>query len=394
MRKDRTIMKCIKSALLACLLAGASHSAMAEILPLEQAIKTAITNAPRLEAQRAARGELAGDALQAGLRPNPELSLEMTEFGGQDDRRGVKGAEISASLSQPLDIYGKRAARQKVAEDALPVALQEEQAQKLDIAENVAAHWFRLLAAGKKVEVAAHQEELATKTLRAVQKRVDAARDPVFQKTKAEVALANARLATAAARTEEQSARQALFLTLGVPDAGQSLPSNEYEMVMPPLPLETLKANVQQTPDYKRLEKTRQQGMAVLAYERLAARPDPSLSLGITEYRETNDQAFMIGVSLPLTVFDRNQGNIAKAGESLRRMNAEGRQVLQDLTSELHTSWQAMNTAYQQARSLKQELLPQAQKAYAQSRDGYERGNFSYLEVLDAQRTLAETRLQ
>jgi cobalt-zinc-cadmium efflux system outer membrane protein len=53
-----------------------------------------------------------------------------------------------------------------------------------------------------------------------------------------------------------------------------------------------------------------------------------------------------------------------------------------------------MNTAYQQARSLKQELLPQAQKAYAQSRDGYERGNFSYLEVLDAQRTLAETRLQ
>ena len=229
MRKDRTIMKCIKSALLACLLAGASHSAMAEILPLEQAIKTAITNAPRLESQRAARGELAGDALQAGLRRNPELSLEMTEFGGQDDRRGVKGAEISASLSQEFDIYGKRAARQKVAEDALPVALQEEQAQKLDIAENVAAHWFRLLAASKKVEVAAHQEELATKTLRAVQKRVDAARYPVFQKTKAEVALANAGLATATARTEEQSARKALFLRLGVPDEGQSLPAEERQ---------------------------------------------------------------------------------------------------------------------------------------------------------------------
>ena len=365
-----------------------------DILTLTDAISTALEKSPQLQAQRASRSELEADSLQAGLMPNPEIALEAAQIAGQGSYQGTKRAEFSAAISQQIEIGGKRAARSSVADKAIALSDSEKQSLEQDIKQNVTIAYFEAVAAQEKLILAQDQLQLAQEAYDVVRRRVDAAREPVLQKMKADVALANARLVKAEAEKQMTAKKQQLLLLLGAPQLNVILDKTAFDSLVPPPPLAALDEQLTQTSDYQRFAKERERGEAVLALEKTAAIPDPRVSVGITDFRETEEQALMVGVSIPLPVFNRNQGAIAKAGHSLTRLDAEQRQVLQKLNADLYAAWQEMGTAYTQARSLQQNILPQAKRAYAESQRGYQLGGFSYLEVLDAQRTLADTRLQ
>ena len=371
-----------------------SAAARQQKLTLNEAVRIALEKSSQLQAHRSTRAELEADVLQAGLRPNPEVSLEIAEFAGRGQYRGVRAAELSASISQQIELGGKRAARLDAADKTVAVSAFERETIRLDIVQNVVTAYFAALAAEAKVALAENQQDLAQQALAVVRRRVDAARDPLMQKTKAEVALSNARMAEADARKQAEATKRQLFMLIGAPDLQAILTDKEFDRISPSAPLADLESRLTETPEYRRLNTERERGKALLALEKTAAVPDPTVSIGVTDYRETDEQALMLGISVPIPITNRSQGNIAKASHALRRIESEQRQALKALRTELLSAWQEMDAAYTSIQALERDVLPQAQRAYTESRRGYEMGNFSYLEVLDAQRTLADTRLQ
>ena len=122
--------------------------------------------------------------------------------------------------------------------------------------------------------------------------------------------------------------------------------------------------------------------------------PDLTLSGGFRRFSETNDNAFVLGVSIPLPLFDRNQGGALEARYRLAKAEEEHKASEVRVRTALAEAYRALSIAFAEATALKNDVLPGAQSAFDATNEGYRQGKFGYLDVLDAQRTLFKTRDQ
>jgi cobalt-zinc-cadmium efflux system outer membrane protein len=99
-------------------------------------------------------------------------------------------------------------------------------------------------------------------------------------------------------------------------------------------------------------------------------------------------------LSVPLPVFDRNQGNRLEARYRLAKAEEEQRSATVQAHAALGEAYAALAAAYAAATALKHDALPGAQSAFDATSEGYRQGKFGFLDVLDAQRTLFEVRGQ
>ena len=104
--------------------------------------------------------------------------------------------------------------------------------------------------------------------------------------------------------------------------------------------------------------------------------------------------AFVAGVAIPIPVFDRNQGGILESRYRMAQAEKERQAAEVQIKTALAGTYQTLSAAYFEATALKSEVLPGAQNAFDAASEGYRQGKFSYLDVLDAQRTFVEAKVQ
>jgi outer membrane protein, heavy metal efflux system len=133
---------------------------------------------------------------------------------------------------------------------------------------------------------------------------------------------------------------------------------------------------------------------AALRVEESKRIPDVTVSGGVRLVNDTDDTGFVVRLSLPLALFDRNQGGVLEARHRLAGAEEERRATEVRLAAALAEAYQALLSAYRDVTVIQQEVLPAAQEAFDVATEGYRQGKFGFLDVLDAQRTLFETRGQ
>jgi cobalt-zinc-cadmium efflux system outer membrane protein len=133
---------------------------------------------------------------------------------------------------------------------------------------------------------------------------------------------------------------------------------------------------------------------AALELERARATEDIKVGGGVRFLREGSDAALVAGVSLPLPVRNRNQGNIRAARETLAGAEQTTRAIEAELRAELTAAWQAVAAAHTFALTLRRDALPAAEEAHAIVLRAYQQGQLPMIDVLDAQRELVALRRQ
>jgi cobalt-zinc-cadmium efflux system outer membrane protein len=133
---------------------------------------------------------------------------------------------------------------------------------------------------------------------------------------------------------------------------------------------------------------------AMLDLEVSRSVPDVRLSGGWRRFEETDSSAMVAYLTVPLQVFDRNDGNIAAAERRIARAEQEARNARNSLDAQLVQAIGALSVAAAQIGSLEREVLPAAEGAAEKTQAGYSDGRFDLLSVLDSQRTLIEVRLE
>lgn len=134
--------------------------------------------------------------------------------------------------------------------------------------------------------------------------------------------------------------------------------------------------------------------LALAQIERSRRTPDVTLNLGVKRSEEVGRNQAVVGVSVPLPLFDTNRGNIT---ESLRRIDRARDDVAAAeirLQNEFAQATENLSALRQEALSLQTDVLPGAQSAYDAATKGFEYGKFGFLDVLDAQRTLLQAKSQ
>jgi len=363
-------------------------------LALRDAWAAALMHNPGLAAfsweLRAAEARL----LQESLLPNPEIEWETEGVGGQGEYRGTRAAESTLAVSQALELGGKRPKRTQVALRERELAGWDYQRKRLDLLTEVTQAFLDVLAAQERLAVVEERVGVSQQVLGAVAQRVEAGKDSALQKTKAQVALSQARIERQQIGQELESARRRLAgFWGGRAPVFERATGRFYEVLS--LPSEgVLWARAVQNPDLARWDTEMDRQRAALALAQARGAPDVSVSAGLKQYNETDDRAFMLGLSVPLPLFDRNQGGVLEAKCNLVRAELERQDAEASLYRALAETYGQLCNAYTEAVGLRDEVVPGAEGAFAAATEEYGQGKLDYLGLLDAQQTLFETRAQ
>lgn len=365
----------------------AAPFALADSLSLPQAIANAMAHNPDMAAARQEIGIAEGARRQAGLIPNPELSWEV-----EDTRRDTSTTTVT--LSQPLELGGKRGARIEVARVGQSLAQMTLEQQVNTLRAEVVQAFHGALRAQTAVELAQQSLDLTERGLRVVEGRVRAGKSSPVEATRAEVQLAEARLQLSRARSEKSNAyRQLAQVTGSTADGVERLDAPSLSPGLPPA--EALLLNrLQDTAELRQAVAQIEQNDAALGSEKAQRIPNLTLSLGSQYDRAERERVNVVGLSLPLPLFDRNQGNVLAAARRADQARDLRNAVELRLRGETRTALNQWNTAMQEVAAYDGTLLPAARQAVDTATRGFERGKFGFIEVLDAQRTLIVAREQ
>ncbi|GAA0593212.1 TolC family protein [Craurococcus roseus] len=364
-----------------------------------QAVDIALSRAPVLRSAEAGRRAALGELVQAGLPPNPEARLDNQSFAASGPYRGGSPLETGVGLSQRIETGGKRQARVEASGRALALTGLDAEAVRLDLAREVVRALAGAVAGARAAEISRERVRLADEVLRATRARVEAGREPFVQQRRAEVARETAAVGFERSQREAAAARRALAVLLAVPrvevaadraawfdDLGPR-PDPARAPALPPGQL-----------DQVRLDALVDQRRAELDLQRRIAVPDVTVNGAVSRFREASQTAagtaFVLGLSVPLPVFDRNQGNILRAGAEVNRAEADAERGRLHLDAALADAERRLDQAWRAADSLRRAVLPAAREAAGFAREGYAAGKFSLLEVLDAQGALSNVREQ
>ncbi|CAM3445228.1 MULTISPECIES: TolC family protein [Cupriavidus] len=328
-----------------------------------------------------------GAIMQSRVIPNPEIAAVM-----EDTRKATR--TTTGQVNIPLELGGKRSARIAAAERGRDVAQAQLSSLRADLRASVIAAFFGVLIAQERVKLATGSADIAAKGAQAAARRVAAGKISPVDETKARVEQANAELEVAEATAELQTARQALATLWGNASPQFTEAVGDLD-ALPTRPApDLLRAELERSPALlaNRLELDRRQ--ALVGVERSRQYPDLTLSVGAKRDNEANRNMAVLGVAIPLPLFDRNQGNLY---EAIRRADKAQDEYLASqirLNNALQQASNQLSVSRASAQALKTTVLPGAQQAYDAATKGFEAGKFNFLDVLDAQRTLFQARIR
>lgn len=325
--------------------------------------------------------------MQARVIPNPELQTLV-----EDTRKSTRTS--TAQMNIPIELGGKRSARINAAERTRELAQATLAGVRGDIRAQVIESFFSVLIAQERVKLATGSADIAARGAQAASRRVAAGKISPVDETKARVEQANAELELAEATASLQSARQALTALWG--NASPQFAEAQGNLdALPSRPApELLLKELENSPlvAASRAELDRRQ--ALVGVERSRQYPDLTVSLGAKRDTEANRNMAVIGVAIPLPIFDRNQGNLYSAIRQADKAQDEYLANRISLTRNLLMASNQLSVSRASAQTLKQTVLPGAEQAFNAATIGFEAGKFNYLDVLDAQRTLFQARIR
>lgn len=356
---------------------------------LDEALELASASSPSLAVATASLRSADAARTLAGLRPNPALVSQTENVAGSGQYRGLRGAETTAGLELPIELGGKRSARIAVAEArGQSVAITAAMAMA-DLRLTVTQAYIAAVAAERRLATTREQSGLAIEALRAARVRVQAGRASPIEEQRADLVLINTEAAVERAIRTLEVARGNLARHVGRPIPAR-LDLAWFDRVAGYGPARAIDPAGTLAMAAAQADVASADAQVRLARSRRV--PDITLSAGARRLAATNDTAAVFGVSIPFPVFNNGSAAIAQARAERDQSAAQGRVIALETANAIATAEAEVANAATAARSASGPALRAAQESARIARIGYREGKFGQLDLLDAERTLSETR--
>lgn len=359
-------------------------------LSLERALVMGGAISPSIAAEVAGVDVATTSRLLARLRPNPEVSVEAENLAGSGAYRGLRSVETTVRMALPLELGGKRPARIAVANSQIDRARIGLAIARADLELAIRQSFADAAAAELRLAIALDQANLAEQAARTARVRVTAGVASPIEQQRAEVLRINAQTQAERAERINSTALANLSRLLGQPiDA--PLDRTWLGNIGTYGPTETVATRA--TLAYVAAAADVRVASAQVRLARAQRIPDVTVSAGARRLAASNDIAAVVGVAVPIPFFNNGRAAVAQA-EALQTQ-AEARQQVALLEAERQIASARTDSANAAAtaRTLSGPALTAAAEAARIARIGYGAGKLSQLELLEAERTLAQTRI-
>jgi len=362
-------------------------------LVLAQALAQALMGNPKLAAFSQEIRAREAATIQANLLPNPTFGVQASNFGN-NKFKGSDGDAITIALSQLVELGGKRAARTEVAMLNHELANWDYETQRINVLTQVTQAYIEVLAAQQRLHLAGQLLDLARKMLDISAAKVRSGDVAPLEETKAKVIQASAQIDLQRTQKQLLASRQRLASTWGSSQVLFQSVLGDLEAISQPPVLQNLIQRIKDNPDLARWATEINQRQALIGMEKSKAIPDITFNLGTNTYLDGHDYNMNAGFSMPLPLFDRNQGSILAAQHRLNKAEDERRNTEINTLTALNIVYQQLNSAYIEVTTLSTDVIPGAESAFKVASRGYRLGEYDFLQVLDAQRTLVGVKTQ
>jgi cobalt-zinc-cadmium efflux system outer membrane protein len=295
-------------------------------------------------------------------------------------------------LEQEIILGGKRRQQVRYAELEVEKGLMAQYAAAAELENRVRRLYAQLLLHQDQRALQEERLRLAEESLDAVQRKIASGEVSPIAESKASLEVTSARIGLSRIGRELESSRYALAATWGsespsfeeagdLPDDDGQVPGNG-----------DLLAELEDSLGVKRLQAERNQAEVALLLAKAEAWPNPGIAGGVQRFEDSNDHAFFMEFSIPLPIFDRNQGGIDEAKARLKQVEQEYAQQLLSRKTELLDTAMQLRSVREELRSMEEDVLPSAELTFSSVSRGFEMGVQGYLDLLDARRLLLEAR--
>lgn len=378
----------------AVLAIASTGTAWAEPAPSYESLVAQLDQTPSSLEARARVEAAEARVRQAGTRPNPSLSLSAENISRSGPSSGFDNTDISLSLSQDLELWGRRSSRVNLSRaEAGTAGLQRDLAQ-IDAAGRLALAYAQAEAAQRRTQLVEEGLGLAIADARAALAMVEEGREPLLRGIQAESEAAAARANLDEAKAEQAAAFARLTAVAMLAEAATAI---ESSLLDAPIPQVASQANEVTTVRVAEAERSTAERRIEL--EKSLSRPDITANFGLTHFGAEGETALTLGLSLPLPLFDRNRGNIEAAQADFRAAQARVAQARQDAQAD-RAAAAARLAASANRVSAADAGVASSQEAYRLSRIGAEAGRISQLELrvtrsalINAQSAAVDARL-
>ena len=371
---------------------AAQTTRLPQVLTLNEAVSMAERNDPRLRGAAAVTARATAATRTARAYTNPSADV----YGGLQYARpiptpGVPGILQHYGASQTIEIPSERRARLHAAQLATVSSKYGAAGTLLSVVSDAKHTFYDVLRRREELD---HQQEnlrLVQDLRRRVQVEVDVGEKGRLELTRAEAELARARVAVTGAQLELANSIALLRIAIAAPADANLDPKGELEPRVTLPPLAQLRELVLRThPAIAQSKADVQTGEALLADQRALRIPRPTL---FAEFENQPDLRFWrTGVSIPIPLWDRRQGQIGESKASISESTALLDQRRLELISAVERAYEQYQLADQQAVSLESGEVHAAESAVDAAKAAYRFGERGIVEVLDAQRVLQGVR--
>lgn len=354
-------------------------------LTFEQVYEIAARDNLQINAVRRRRAVAEAGVTIAGQRPNPEFIAAYTR----------SEPRANFSVSQPVELGGKRARRLDVARSEVRLTELELDAALRTLRRDVRVAYFNLALSHSNAGLGEQAVEQAETLAKIAQARFEAGDIAQFEVLQANLAVSRAQNELARLQNTERVSRAALNLLLNrQPDASLDV-SDSMFAARPPITtsllieralsqnVELQTAEQQIVTERSRLRLARAQRIPDLLLEPGIEAIDPSFS---------NNYGFKMQVTVPLPIFNRGRGEIARSNALVEQLTAERDAARQRISSTIGQTALRLDSARQQVEFYETKLLPDAERIRTLAVEAYREGQTGILPVTDAQRNAREVR--
>ncbi|MFK5923513.1 MAG: TolC family protein [Verrucomicrobiota bacterium] len=358
-------------------------------LNINQALARALVSNPSLNLFDQEMRMAEARVLTASLLLNPQLETELEDFGGSGAYSGTDSATYNVGLSQLFRLGGKRRAgmAQKTAEKKA-LALTYEVRKRL-VSEEVGRRFVGVLKAQQMEQNRKNILSISEESAKAVKAKVEGGRGSSINLNQAELSVMNARLSyqTAAQRTNIARIQLAALWNKSEVDFKKAVGF----LSAPPAQLRSLakyQDSLQNHPDLELAEASLQLAHKSLGFQKSQRVPNLRLGLGYRRDSSIDESALVLGASLPLPLFNRNQGGIAEAKASIDRGTQQRSNAFAGLQVRLSQAYSELAVSHMASRLIVTELMPKARDSFKATEESHRLGRTTYLQLLVAQRNL------
>lgn len=377
------------STTLSCLISA--DESTAKRLEFQEAYQYVLENAMRLKGTEAQVGIREAEQLQARVYPNPNLNMTANELGGSGK---WDNNELSLGLSQLFLMGGKRSARMRVAEAATCESRWDMEIMKCDLYTELLHAFIDTAVAQERVTIARDLYKIAERSFDCIKNKSSHGKGTVIEAKKSEIALKMSSLSLAKYEAELEKTKLQLAGFWNSVDPQFERVDYAIYQISPPPPIQELTRELESNPELSKTHAELSKAWESIDFERAEGVADVAVYVGVATERFTRDPTLNIGVTIPLTIFDKNQGNIARATHQYNEVIFKQMDLKNQLRTKLIVLHQEWTNAYRQAAELKGIVATIVNEVYELSQESYELGNCEYLEFLDAKVTLFNIREQ